>query len=130
HLESPLPEGVQLYEVAGSLFFGAAEKAMSALHDIAGRPRAVIIDIGGVTVMDVSGLVALDSAIERLQGDGILVAVAGVYGQPALLMRRAGLHNIPGKLLLSASLPQALTRVRRYLGESATGAPLLTEKIS
>jgi len=81
-------------------------------------------------VIDVSGLVALDSAIERWQSDGVLVAVAGVHGQPALLMRRAGLRNIPGKLLLSASLPQALTRVRHYLGESATGAPLLTERIS
>jgi SulP family sulfate permease len=67
HLESPLPEGVRLYEVSGSLFFGAAEKAMSALHDIGARPRAVIIDIEEVTVMDVSGLVALDSAIERLR---------------------------------------------------------------
>jgi SulP family sulfate permease len=129
HLESPLPEGVRLYEVSGSLFFGAAEKAMSALHDIGARPRAVIIDIERVTVMDVSGLIALDSAIERLRGDDILVAVAGVRGQPALLMRRAGLHNVPGKLLLSASLPQALARVRHYLGESATGQPMLTEKI-
>ena len=129
HLESPLPNGVRLYEVSGSLFFGAAEKAMSALHDIGARPRAVIIDIEGVTVMDVSGLVALDSAIERLRSDGVLVAVAGVHGQPALLMRRAGLRNIPGKLLLSASLPQALVRVRHALGESATGQPLLTEKI-
>lgn len=130
HLESPLPEGVRLYEISGSLFFGAAEKAMNALHDIGARPRAVIIDIEEVTVMDVSGLVALDSAIERLRGDGILVAVAGVHGQPALLMRRAGLRNIPGKLLLSTSLPQALVRVRHYLGESTTGRPLLTEKIS
>lgn len=130
HLESPLPDGVQLYEVAGSLFFGAAEKAMSALHDIAGRPRAVIIDISGVTVMDVSGLVALDSAIERLRGDGILVAVAGVHGQPALLMRRAGLHNIPGKLLLSANLPQALTRVRRYLHGSISSQRVLADVIT
>ncbi len=130
HLESPLPEGVRLYEVSGSLFFGAAEKAMSALHDIGARPRAVIIDIEEVTVMDVSGLVALDSAIERLRSDGVLVAVAGVHGQPALLMRRAGLRNIPGKLLLSSGLPQALARVRHYLGESATGQPMLTEKIS
>ena len=76
-------------------------KAMSALHDIGVRPRAVIIDIEAVTVMDVSGLVALDSAIERLRSDDVLVAVAGVHGQPALLMRRAGLHNFPGKLLLS-----------------------------
>ncbi|HAS52437.1 MAG TPA: C4-dicarboxylic acid transporter DauA [Gammaproteobacteria bacterium] len=130
HLESPLPEGVRLYEVTGSLFFGAAEKAMSALHDIGARPRAVIIDITGVTVMDVSGLVALDSAIERLLDNDVLVAVAGVHGQPALLMRRAGLRNIPGKLLLSASLPQALMRVRRYLGESAAGQSLLTDAIT
>ncbi|MFO1422711.1 MAG: C4-dicarboxylic acid transporter DauA [Candidatus Competibacteraceae bacterium] len=130
HLESPLPEGVRVYEVSGSLFFGAAEKAMSALHDIGAQPRAVVIDIEGVTVMDVSGLVALDSAIERLRADSILVAVAGVHGQPALLMRRAGLRNIPGKLLLSASLAQALMRVRHYLGESSTGQPVLTEKIT
>lgn len=130
HLESPLPEGVRLYEVSGSLFFGAAEKAMSALHDIGARPRAVIIDIAGVTVMDVSGLVELDASIDRLLSDGILVAVAGVHGQPALLMRRAGLRNIPGKLLLSASLPQALARVRHYLGESNTSQPVLTDKIT
>ena len=130
HLESPLPEGVRLYEVSGSLFFGAAEKAMSALHDIGAQPRAVIINIEDVTVMDVSGLVALDSAIEQLRSDDILVAIAGVHGQPALLMRRAGLHNIPGKLLLSASLPQALMRVRRYLGEAADGRPLLTDTIT
>ena len=130
HLESPLPEGVRLYEVSGSLFFGAAEKAMSALRDIGARPRAIIINIEAVTVMDVSGLVALDSAIERLQSDGILVAVAGVHGQPALLMRRAGLRNMPGKLLLSSSLPQVLMRVRHYLGESSTGQPLLTEKFT
>jgi len=128
-LESPLPEGVRLYEVSGSLFFGAAEKAMSALHNLSARPRAVIINIEAVTIMDVSGLVALDTAIERLRNDGILVAVAGVHGQPALLMRRAGLRNIPGKLLLSASLPQALMRVRNALGESPTGQPWLTDKI-
>jgi SulP family sulfate permease len=130
HLETPLPEDVRLYEVSGSLFFGAAEKAMSALHDIGTRPRAVIINIEGVTVMDVSGLVELDSAIERLQSDGILVAVAGVHGQPALLMRRAGLRNIPGKLLMSSSLSLALARVRYYLGESATGQRVITDHIT
>ncbi len=120
HLESPLPDGVRLYEVSGSLFFGAAEKAMRALHDIGARPRAVIINIEGVTIMDVSGLVALDSAIERLRADHVLVAVAGVHGQPALLLRRAGLRNVPGQLLLSTSLPQALARVRHYLGETVS----------
>jgi len=45
------------------------------------------------------------------------------------LMRRAGLRNIPGKLLLSASLPQALMRVRNALGESTSGQPWLTDQI-
>ena len=75
----------------------------------------------------------LDTQIEifkNVRAVSSLVAVAGVHGQPALLMRRAGLHDIPGKLLLSTSLPQALARVRHYLGETATGRPLLTEQIS
>ncbi len=119
HLESALPDGVRLYQVSGSLFFGAAEKAMRALHDIGTQPRAVIIDISGITNMDVSGLIALDSAMQRRRDAAVLVAIAGVRGQPALLLRRAGLHNIPGKLLLSAHLPQAVLRVRRYLDSSA-----------
>ncbi len=57
HLETPLPEGVRLYEVSGSLFFRGRRKGdEGALRNIGARPRAVIIDIEGVTVMDVSGL--------------------------------------------------------------------------
>lgn len=36
--QSPLPDGVRLYEVSGSLFFGAAEKAMSAFATSAPGP--------------------------------------------------------------------------------------------
>ncbi len=73
----------------------------------------------------------LDTQIEIFKNVwAVSSLVAGVHGQPALLMRRAGLHNVPGKLLLSTSLSQALTRVRHYLGETATGRSLLTEKIS
>ncbi|MEZ5600643.1 MAG: hypothetical protein R3F36_06440 [Candidatus Competibacteraceae bacterium] len=85
HLESPLPDGVRHAEVSGSLFFGAAEKAMSALHDIgpaasgAHRYRSVnghgCVGIGGVGFSHQSGC----------RSDGVLVAVAGVHGQPALL---------------------------------------------
>ncbi|MDS4022199.1 MAG: hypothetical protein RKR03_17115 [Candidatus Competibacter sp.] len=53
----------------------------------------------------------------------------GGHGQPALLMRQAGLRNIPGKLLLSASLAQALARVRHYLDESSAGRRLVTDRL-
>src|SRR5690606_9604978 len=39
-----LPKGVIIYEIAGPLFFGAAEKAMSSLNVVGGYIRTVLFD--------------------------------------------------------------------------------------
>lgn len=111
-----LPARTRLYEVAGPLFFGAAEKAMAALHQIDDHCEVVILDLAAVPVIDMTGLVALDSAIARLHADGICVALAGVQGQPAEALRKAGIEEIPGRLLIEAKLATAIWRVRRHLG--------------
>ncbi len=115
-LIEPLPTSVRLFEVAGPLFFGAAEKAMSALHRIDDHCRAVILDLDGVPVIDLTGLASLDAAIRRLHADGVCVALAGVRGQPARALAKAGIVEVPGKLLLEPDLEAALRRVKRHLG--------------
>lgn len=120
-----LPAHTRLYEVAGPLFFGAAEKAMSALHQIDDHCEVVILDMESVPVVDISGVVALDSAIRRLHADGICVVLAGVRGQPAHVLRKAGIEEIPGRLMIEGKVSTAVWRVRRHLGlEDAGGAAL------
>ncbi len=92
-LRRPLPPGVVLYEIAGPLFFGAAQKAMGALDAVASRSRVVILDMSSVPAMDATGLVGLESALARLDGTDTSVMLAGVQAQPAKLIERAGLQE-------------------------------------
>lgn len=65
-LKEPLPKNVLLYEIAGPLFFGAAEKAVSTLQTVR-RYSTVILYMGAVPAMDMTGLVALESALAKLK---------------------------------------------------------------
>src|SRR6185369_2473135 len=90
-LREPLPKGVVLYEIAGPLFFGAAQAAMNALETVARGTRIVILDLSSVPAMDATGLVNLESAIERLQRDKTFVILAGVQPQPRRVLEKAGI---------------------------------------
>jgi len=112
HLTAPLPRGVLFYEIAGPLFFGAAQKAMSALHAIAGETRVVVLDIQSVTAIDATGLVNLESTVVRLHRSGILVILAGVRPQPARVLAGAPWARDPGRLMICTSVTEALERAR------------------
>ncbi|MDH4274217.1 MAG: C4-dicarboxylic acid transporter DauA [Gammaproteobacteria bacterium] len=84
-----LPSGVRIYDVAGPLFFGAAEKALATLTEIDASTKGVILQLQAVPVMDVTGLVALESMIKNLRKHAIRVALVGVQEQPLALLHRA-----------------------------------------
>ena len=111
----PLPPGVILYEINGPLFFGAAQKAMSALDATAGRARVVILDVRDVPAMDATGLVNLESAMDRLFADGALVVLTAVQTQPMKVLEKAGFEAEEGKLAFAATLPDALALARAHL---------------
>ncbi len=114
HLSDPHLAGVVVYQIAGPLFFGAAEKAVSALARIAGTTRAVILQMDDVPTMDITGLVALESAIKRLHGMGVFVAIAGVQRQPREMLEKAGIQD--ARLLsICDEDDEAVAAVRAFL---------------
>ncbi len=111
-LDEPLPPGLVVYEVAGPLFFGAAQKAMSELRTIGGDVRVVLIDLSAVPIMDATGLVNLEGAVDKLYRGGIHVILAGVQPQPRSVLSRAHWHDREGRIELVESLPQGLATGR------------------
>ncbi len=87
----PLPPGVAVYQVSGALFFGAAQKAVSALEVVSSDTRAVVLALDAVPVMDATGLVALESAVAMLNGRRCLAVLCGLQPQPHALLDKAGL---------------------------------------
>lgn len=115
-LREPLPRGVLFYEVAGPLFFGAAQKAMSAIESVERRGlRVVVLDLRAVPAIDATGLVALESLVTTLNGAGVKVILASVAGQPLHAFARAGWRNRKGRLRIFQTLDKALDRARAHV---------------
>jgi SulP family sulfate permease len=114
-----LPDGVMVYDIAGPLFFGAAQRAMAELGAVAGDVKAVILDMEQVPVLDTTGLVALESALESLDRRGILAILAAVDDQPRELLERAGLRETFPRLLLKPDVNAAALAAEEHLAAQA-----------
>ncbi len=122
-LDEPLPKGVVLYEVAGPLFFGAAQRGMSVLTSrIASDLKAVILDLRAAPAVDATGLVALDAAINRLRHQHVFVALGGLQPQPFRALVKAGWRNRPGEVVLRKSFERAVEEARAYCDDRAAPA--------
>jgi len=110
-LTRPLPKGVIAYEIAGPLFFGAAQKAMAALQSVDKAVRVVILDLRSVPMLDATGLVGLESAFERLNRAGVLVVIGGAQPQPLRTMARAGWGDRKGRITVYGSFDRAVEEV-------------------
>jgi len=116
HMVEGLPPGVIYYEIAGPLFFGAAEKALSALSIVESGVHTLIISFEDVPAIDVTGMVALESMIARLNRQDIKVVLTKLNAQPRRVIERAGFEDSPGKLEITEELSDTIDRVIGTLG--------------
>ena len=88
-----LPKGVILYEINGPLFFGAAQKAMGAFNRTQSNDfRVLVLHLGRVPVIDVTGLVAMENVITDVIRHRRKVIIAGPLPRPQSVFERAGLE--------------------------------------
>ncbi len=104
----PIPQDVILYEIEGPLFFGAAEKAAEALTDITDNIRSVIFLMKDVAVMDVTGLVAFESAIRKLRNGKRKICLVGLRAQPKGLINKSDLGKSHADVLFADNVDSAL----------------------
>jgi len=114
-LKEPLPPEVVFYDIAGPLFFGAAQKAIGALADVGSRAKVMILHMGAVPVMDMTGLVALETGVRKLHARGVFVIIAGVQEQPSEVIAKGGLTQDAGNLAVCRSLEDAIGLAKQHL---------------
>jgi SulP family sulfate permease len=121
------PRDVQVYEINGPFFFGAAETFKDTLARVAGKPKVLILRMRRVPAMDATGLHALTDLVRRSRKDGTLVLLCEVQPQPLEALRRSVLIDEIGEEHLVPSLEVALARaeeereLRRLLDSSGKG---------
>jgi len=102
-----LPPHVAVYDVNGPLFFGAAEKALSVLHRLNSSVSVVILDMRDVPMMDITGIVALESLLENLQHKKVKVIIANLQPRIEQKLARAGIEAEEGTLVFCRDIEAA-----------------------
>jgi SulP family sulfate permease len=118
-----IPEGVQVYEITGPFFFGAAEMFKDRVGRIAGKPKVLILRLRHVPAIDSTGLHALRDVIRRSEREGTLVLLSDVHAQPVVALERAGVYDELGEDNIHGNIDDALNRARAHLGLPSLPAP-------
>jgi len=106
----PVPKGVEVYEVNGPFFFGAAEKVKDVLGEVARRPKVLILLMKNVPAIDATGLHALEHVYQRCRAQGIALILAEVQPQPMKAIVRSRKFVLFGRQNLAKTLDMALRK--------------------
>jgi SulP family sulfate permease len=107
-----VPDGVEVFEVYGSFFFGAATKFRDALRGVERRPKVLIVRLREVLAIDATGLRALEDLLDKTRRDGTHLLLAGIHAQPLIVLERAGLLDAIGRDAVFEEIDPALERAR------------------
>ncbi len=107
---APLPAGVAVFALYGSLFFGAVGKVEALPEQLPGGTRTVVLDMQRLVSIDTSGLDALEQMWRSLQRQQVVLVLAHVNPQPLSLIRRGGFEALLGADHIVGSVGDALAR--------------------
>ncbi len=110
-----IPTGVEVYEVNGPFFFGAADKIRDVLGVTSKKPRVFILRMRNVPAMDASGMRVLDDLHDSFARQGVRFLIAGINAQPLVALDRAGRLDRYGRENFVADLDEALARAREIV---------------
>lgn len=110
-----VPLGVEVFEINGPFFFGAAEKFKDAIAQVEARPKVLVLRLRSVLSLDATGLTALEEVYSRTRKEGTQLVLSGVHAQPLSVMQRSGFLDRVGEDNIFSDIDDALTRARQML---------------
>ena len=115
-----VPVNVEVYEINGPFFFGAAEAFKNAVAQVARKPAVLIIRMRHVSAMDATGLHALKTVIHQARRDHTRVILAEVHAQPMVALSGSDLLEDLGEANLAGTLDEALEMARVHVDGRTT----------
>ena len=112
-----VPEGVEVFEIYGSLFFGAIERFKDAMRSVEKQPQVLILRMRHVQTIDASGLHTLNELLEDMQRRGTALIISAASSNVRALMERTGFAESLGVENFCGDIFGALDRARALLAD-------------
>jgi SulP family sulfate permease len=103
-----LPAGVEVFQISGPLFFGAANRLDEVFDQFRVAPQVFILRMRLVPMIDSSGVHALKAVLQRCRKHGTRLVISGLQAQPRRVFRKMNLQPREGELHFVDNFEQAL----------------------
>ena len=111
-----VPNGVEVFEIRGPLFFGVAYKFRDTLRLVAGKSKVLIIRMGHVPIIDVTGIKTIEAIYNDSKQHHTKLILSEVNSSQVLAaLKDARLLFAIGKANVTSSFDDALKRSRIVL---------------
>ena len=110
-----VPEGVEVFEIYGPFFFGAADRFKDEMRRMEKPPRVLILRMRHVPTIDATGLQALEDLWQKSQKQGTALVLSGVQEKPWMQLEQAGLYYRIGPQNVHNDIDAALDHARGLL---------------
>lgn len=110
-----IPEGVEVFELNGPLFFGAAYKFRDSIRLIEKKPVILIVRMRKVPVIDSTGLQTIRDVLRACEHDKIRLVISGVQPGVYDAIKKSRLLFRIGKRFVVPNFGSAVTLSRQLL---------------
>ncbi len=101
-------QGVEVYEIDGPFFFGAANLFDAVMSRVGDAPKVRVVRMRKVPFMDATGVHNLKSMIKASQKEGIKIILSGVKPKVRTTLERAGFNDIVGSENICSDIYEAV----------------------
>jgi SulP family sulfate permease len=130
HEYEGVPEGVEIYEINGPFFFGAADKFRDTIGSIKKLPQVIILQMSSVPAVDATALSALEHLIDQSERDGTRVIFAGVKRRVFKPLFKSGIVDRIGADNILSDVPLAIAQAITIMDHTQLMAPGLNAVVS
>jgi sulfate permease, SulP family len=113
-----LPESVQVFEIYGSLFFGAIERFKDAMRRVEKTPKVLILRMRNVVVMDASGIQVMEELLDSMKKKGVVLLLSAVSSQPLAALQKSGFLKELGEENIVKDIYEAVERAKSIVETS------------
>jgi SulP family sulfate permease len=111
-----LPHNVLVYRIDGPFFFGAAEKLENTLERVQLGIDTIVIRLGRVPFMDVTGLATLTEIVRRFQKHRVRVMLCGIHAAIESSLTSSGIRALIGEDNICTSMDEVARKTGMGIG--------------
>jgi sulfate permease, SulP family len=118
-----IPIGVEVYEINGLFFFGAARKFQDLMLMVEEPPKVRILRMRNVLTIDATGLQTLKDFYKNAKKHKTQIILSEVHTQPLCAITQEGIFDLYGEENIYGNIDDALDRAREISGLPKLGRP-------